>query len=251
MARTSSLNCLSCKNPYQTPQCLPPFRWKTFFCTEKCFVASPSQNRLHENSPRSSRWWDFEFMGVKHVVDFRWSIFCHFASGNLGLKFVTENFTTFFTARNKFVTWNSLWEHPLPKKWLLSQRAANGGSDPSWLNLAFLGRPNFSPEVPKIPIFKGFWDLWTENRGAPKTPNSTTTDLTPHLRPSDYQCPLAALAKAYFHGKGRRLTCGPRMGWLKDPNGGDHPMQDHDPLWISLFSHRNKSNSPWPVFGEG
>ena len=49
----------------------------------------------------------------------------------------------------------------------------------------FWGAPIFSPEVPQIPIFKGFGDLWTENRGAPKTPNSTTTDLTPHLRPSD------------------------------------------------------------------
>ena len=38
---------------------------------------------------------------------------------------------------------------------------------------------------PQMPILKGFWDLWAENRGAPKTPNSTTTDLTPHLRPSD------------------------------------------------------------------
>ena len=65
------------------------------------------------------------------------------------------------------------------------QRAANGGSDPSWLNLAFLGRPDFPSRGPQIPIFKGFWGLWTENRGAPKTPNSTTTDLTPHLRPSE------------------------------------------------------------------
>ena len=29
------------------------------------------------------------------------------------------------------------------------------------------------------------WDLWTENRGAPKTRNSTTTNLTPHSRPSE------------------------------------------------------------------
>ena len=68
------------------------------------------------------------------------------------------------------------------------QRAANGGSDPSWLNLAFLGRPDFQSRGPQIPIFKGFGDLWTENRGAPKTPNSTTTDLTPHLRPSELMC---------------------------------------------------------------
>ena len=57
---------------------------------------------------------------------------------------------------------------PTPQETPIPQRAANRGSDPSWLNLAFLGRPD-----------------WTENRGAPKTPNSTTTDLTPHLRPSD------------------------------------------------------------------
>ena len=73
-------------------------------------------------------------------------------------------------------------------------RAANGGSDPSWLDLAFLGRPDFQsrgPQLPifkgpQIPIFKGFSDLWTENRGAPKTPSPTTTDLTPHLRPSEF-----------------------------------------------------------------
>ena len=44
MARTSSLNCLSCRNPYQTTHslnCLPPFHWKPLFFTEKCFVASP------------------------------------------------------------------------------------------------------------------------------------------------------------------------------------------------------------------
>ena len=46
IARSSSLNCLSCRNPYQTPDslnCLPPFHWKSLFFTERCFVASPSQ----------------------------------------------------------------------------------------------------------------------------------------------------------------------------------------------------------------
>ena len=40
MARTSSLNCLSCRNPYQAPHsltCLPPLHWKALlFLTEKC-----------------------------------------------------------------------------------------------------------------------------------------------------------------------------------------------------------------------
>ena len=48
----------------------------------------------------------------------------------------------------------------------------------------FWGAPVFSSEV-RNTYFKGFWDLCTENRGAPKAPDSTTTDLTPHLRPSD------------------------------------------------------------------
>ena len=47
----------------------------------------------------------------------------------------------------------------------------------------FLGRPNFQSRGPLIPNFKEFWDLWTGNRGAPKTPNSTTTDLTPICGP--------------------------------------------------------------------
>ena len=44
----------------------------------------------------------------------------------------------------------------------------------------------------QIPNFKGFGDLWMENRGAPKTPNSTTTDLTPHLWPSEKKQTLFA-----------------------------------------------------------
>ena len=31
----------------------------------------------------------------------------------------------------------------------LVQRAENGGLDPSWLNLAFLGRPDFQSRGPK------------------------------------------------------------------------------------------------------
>ena len=54
MARTSSLNCLSCRNPYQTPHslnCLPPFHWKPLFFTEECFVASPSQESAPNVGP--------------------------------------------------------------------------------------------------------------------------------------------------------------------------------------------------------
>ena len=51
MARTSSLNCLSCRNPYQTPDslnCLPPFHWKPLFS-----LKSASSHPL----PKNRLWW--------------------------------------------------------------------------------------------------------------------------------------------------------------------------------------------------
>ena len=48
------------------------------------------------------------------------------------------------------------------------------------------GAPRFSVQKSQSPLEIGIWDLWTENRGAPKTPNPTMTDLTPHLRPSEF-----------------------------------------------------------------
>ena len=35
------------------------------------------------------------------MVDFWWQIICRFSPGKIGLKFVTENFTTFFTSRKE------------------------------------------------------------------------------------------------------------------------------------------------------
>ena len=54
MTRTSALNCLSCRHPYQTPDslnCLPLFtgQKKTLFHRKKCFVASPSTKIGSEN----------------------------------------------------------------------------------------------------------------------------------------------------------------------------------------------------------
>ena len=55
----------------------------------------------------------------------------------------------------------------------------------------FWGRPD-SPSRSKHAYFKGFWDLrlWTENRGAAKTRNPSTTDPTPRSRPSDFILPV-------------------------------------------------------------
>ena len=35
------------------------------------------------------------------MLDFWWQIFCRFSPGKRGVKFVTENFTTFFTSRKE------------------------------------------------------------------------------------------------------------------------------------------------------
>ena len=37
-----------------------------------------------------------------------------------------------------------------------NQRAENAGLDPSWLDLSFLGRPDFQSRGPKMLISKGF-----------------------------------------------------------------------------------------------
>ena len=58
MPRTSSLNCLSCRNPYQTPLSLNPsplFTEKPFFFTEKCFIGSPAQKSAPRTPPLTYR----------------------------------------------------------------------------------------------------------------------------------------------------------------------------------------------------
>ena len=108
-----------------------------------------------------------------------------------------------------------------------NQRAVNGGSDLSWLKLAFLGRPDFPSRGPQIPIFKGFGDLWTENRGAPKAPISTTTDLTPHLRPSEKmilagEFPAIPLSAVKIASEQRRFGA-LRLGWHEASEFKHHP----------------------------
>ena len=72
-------------------------------------------------------------------------------------------------------------------QWELISEGRKWGVRSVVVEFGVFGKPRFSVQrSPKHPILKGFWDLWTVNRGSPKTPNSTTTDLTPHLRPSDY-----------------------------------------------------------------
>ena len=76
-------------------------------------------------------------------------------------EFLTKDFLSATRSRMELLT----REKPGRSK---NQRAANGGSDPSWLNLAFLGRPNFESRGPQIPIFKGYLGLLDGKSGRPK-----------------------------------------------------------------------------------
>ena len=71
MARTSSLNCLSCRNPYQTPHSLnflPPFHWKPPFLSLKGASSHPlPKNRLWPFSVDVSR---FSLIFKSILVDF-------------------------------------------------------------------------------------------------------------------------------------------------------------------------------------
>ena len=75
------------------------------------------------------------------------------------------------------------------------------------------GAPRFSVQRSEIPIFKGFWDLWTEKRGAPKTPKSTTTDLTPHLRPSEKSL-MSVTFRPQFEGRSWLREFYGRLGFV-------------------------------------
>ena len=63
-------------------------------------ITIASDKILHESGPRNSRWINFEILGVKNVADFWWQFSVKFPR-KIGLKFVTENLTTLFTARKE------------------------------------------------------------------------------------------------------------------------------------------------------
>ena len=73
------------------------------------------------------------------------------------------------------------------------------------------GVPRFSLQRSQNPLKQEFCDLWTENRGAPKTRNPTTTDPTPHLESA---MPLA-LFKSLSVGNMFHLELG--VEWIFTP----------------------------------
>ena len=56
-----------------------------------------------------------------------------------------------------------------------TQRAENMGLDSVVVGFRVLGAPRFSVQSSQNPLKQLFWDLRTENRGAPKARNPTMT----------------------------------------------------------------------------
>ena len=77
----------------------------------------------------------------------------------------------------------------------VSQRAENGGLDPSWLDFAFLGPPYFQSRGPQILIVKGLGTL-NGKSGRPRNAKPTTTDPTPYSWPSELEKKLLQALKS-------------------------------------------------------
>ena len=75
-----------------------------------------SRDFIHESGPRRSRWWIFEMLGVKNVVDFGDKFSVYFPQEKQAWNLPPKTSPHFFTAR-KFVAWSSLWKHPRPQIW--------------------------------------------------------------------------------------------------------------------------------------
>ena len=61
-------------------------------------------------------------------------------------------------------------------------RGPGMGGGPVVVGFRVFGAPRLSVPRSQNAYFKALWNFWTKNRGAPKTRNPTTTDLTPHSR---------------------------------------------------------------------
>ena len=68
------------------------------------------------------------------------------------------------------------------------QRAENGGLDPSWLDFAFLGRPDFPSRGPKTLHNKHFGASGLKIGAPQKRQIQPRLDPTPHSQPSDIYC---------------------------------------------------------------
>ena len=154
-----------------------------------------------------------------------------------------------------------------------TQRAENGGLDPSWFNLEFLGHPDCQSRGPKILVLKGFGTSGLKIGGTLKTPNSTTTDPTPPFSAFEFLCrkywakhtweggcktyQTKGGSKAHFSGEvslvmsTSSLFFQPVVGssyWSRDGNGNGlfSEICSKNIIGWSRLSGRRTSGSSWP-----
>ena len=109
-------------------------------------------------------------------------------------------------------------------EWLCSsifRGPQNGGLDPSWLDLAFLGSPDFPSRAPQIPNFKGV--VWTSGQkiGAPKKRQIQHDGPNPHSWPSDISLRVLAVTRKLG---GKNQSSKDRPGLPKVPQHSAEPV---------------------------
>ena len=75
---------------------------------------------------------------------------------------------------------------------------------------AFWGRPDFQSRGLKTLTLKGFGAIWGKNLGRPKNADPTTTDPTPHSKPSDWTCYRDHLGPSGPKSEKKNLKMSPR-----------------------------------------
>ena len=104
----------------------------------------------------------------------------------------------------------------------LNQRAEDGALDPWSLNLRFWGAPIFSPEAPKPLFWRVLERFGAKIWGAPNA-DPTTTDPTPHSRPSDWTFQAKTWIFSRF-GPLVKLAPATWPAWMVWARDFDHPM---------------------------
>ena len=110
-----------------------------------------------------------------------------------------------------------------------SQRAENGGLDPSWLIFAFLGRPDFQSRGPKIHILKGF-GAFGRKIGAPQKRENQPRRIQPPILGT-----LINSAKLGTKERKRALQCtNCRQPGLKQPGLGTAKRRNNPKTHVSV-----------------
>ena len=109
-----------------------------------------------------------------------------------------------------------------------SQRAENGGLDPSWLDLAFLGLPDFQstgPKGPKILILKGFGTSGRKIGAPQKNAKSNHDGSTPPVPAPLIQNPTPLKPHPCNMPQAKKRSCAAIFGKLRCRNCTATPVR--------------------------